>query len=128
MIGDGIWLVVDVGSGRLLIGLVLVIGEIGGGEKGTGIGGERDEEGRKSSLRWVTTGSAVTYGGVLKSGGGPRKGLLFPSRKTRERLLYDRWNWLVSVHYALYMCLKAISRRHLNWYKGGGSNELEIRM
>lgn len=84
---DGIRLSVDVGGGRF--GLVIV-GTGGGGEIGTGIGGERDEdeeEGRKSSFRCVTTGRAVTYGGVLKSGGGPRKGLLFPSRKTRARLV-----------------------------------------
>lgn len=68
--------------------------DVGGGSVGlliTGSGAEGDLKketgaegggGKESSLRCVTTGRAVTYGGVLKLGGGPRNGLPFPSRKT----------------------------------------------
>jgi hypothetical protein len=39
---------------------------------------EGDEEG-KVNLRWVITGRAVTYGGVLKREGGGRRGLPLPT-------------------------------------------------
>lgn len=49
-----------------------------------GVGGELGEG--KVNLRWVTTGRAVTYGGVLKSEGGGRIGLPLPFMNASLRL------------------------------------------
>lgn len=48
--------------------------------------GCKAEEGERDIFRWVTTGRAVTYGGVLNNEGGCRIGLPFPTIKASFRL------------------------------------------